>query len=476
MKPINLLVEAYRKSDWAIVSGAIAVFLFGFSLQAFNSKYLSLDLRVRNLSGATLSNKDIRHADLQGADLSGADLSGADLREANLANARLQGADLREAKLAGAIFRNADLSRANLTDAVGVTGEQIGVARADGAVLPAYLPAPAKSGARNELPTYEFNELLSIRLSYLPYKVALTPDGSTVLSVGRETKDIHRWRIEDERRAVELAPMKGQRQDGRSIVVSPDGQLVASGSDDGAIRLWKIEEDEPLKLLRDASAEGYVFNLDFSKDGQSLVSASRSLPADQKTVSTWQVNGAKEVSKIRIRPTEIILDVNSDRKLMVIRTPPIQGAQLRSITDNTIVRFLEGSQQEITSGAFSYDGQVVALGIKSARDASAARGSPEGVGGVLLWRVQDGQAIGTPLIGPGGSTTGMIFSPDGGLVVAGWSDGSIQIWRAGDGFHLPALSAHDEGVRNITFSADGRTLASAGTDRIIRLWRVTKKQ
>jgi len=67
----------------------------------------------------------------------------------------------------------------------------------------------------------------------------------------------------------------------KSVAFSPDGQNLASGSDDTTVRLWRVSDGALLRIL--VGHTNWVSSVVFSPDGQTLASGSW-----DKTVRLWK--------------------------------------------------------------------------------------------------------------------------------------------------------------------------------------------
>jgi WD40 repeat protein len=71
-----------------------------------------------------------------------------------------------------------------------------------------------------------------------------------------------------------------------------------------------------------------------------------------------------------------------------------------------------------------------------------------------------------------GTVSSIAFSPDGRLVATAGSDRVVKIWDAGRGMLIRNLEGHAGAVRSAAFSADGQRLVTAGQDPSVRIWDV----
>lgn len=461
--------KRYRWILGALIIGALLVF---FSVRAFkgtktrvgNLLGVNFDLRNADLRGAMLRGRNLRYANLDGAmlreaelsaaDLTGAKLVSADLTKARLAYTDLSGADLQRANFKDTLFEATQLRGANFTGAIDLTQSQLDVSFFDEQiVIPDYLVSKRP---------LTFVEKSLLHLPFGLHKVALSEDATVVAAVG-ETDVVSLWRLNSENNYEEMTPLSGQSGRGRSVIFSPaDRNIIASGSEDGAIRLWRLGESQPFKTLVSEPNEGYVFNLKYDVTGSRLYSSSRSA-TDVKTVHTWVLDSGNSTRVTKMKPSERIIDVcpNQDLIAVIGGSPP--AVELRSIPDNS-VRVLRGDNLKgITDGAFNDEGRMFAVSTYDGLNST-----------IMLWSTLDTNWIGQPLASSGGPVTSIAFSPDGQLLAAGWSSGSISVWRVIDGYQYTALRVQQGEVLNLAFSANGHALASASTDNTIAVWQIER--
>lgn len=124
---------------------------------------------------------------------------------------------------------------------------------------------------------------------------------------------------------------------------------------------------------------------------------------------------------------------------------------------------------DLTNSTFTENfGRIFSVAIHPQGNLLAA-GDTQGT--VRLWSFPNGQFAGL-LTGHTNAVMSVAFSPDGSLLASGSLDRTIRLWDARTGHCLKVLAEHGSGVFAVVFSPDGTWLASGSQDCSVRLWDV----
>ena len=296
-----------------------------------------------------------------------------------------------------------------------------------------------------------------------------------------------------------LRTLKGHASGVQSLDFSPDGQIIASVSDDRTIKFWSKDGKagmEALPLRTFAGHRDAVWDIDFSPDGTFIASLGVG-----NAVKLWQpknifflplLGHEAAVYAAAYAPSAGSANATDGK---IVATASTDGTVKLWRVDGTLLKTLQEGTGGLWSVAFSPDGKLIASGGEKTvklwhkdgrflREINAHKGvvygiawSPDGKifasassdGTVKLWQ-PDGILLRTLQL-DGSALWDVAFSPDGEALAAVGSSGAIAIWKP-DGTLLQVIDAHQAMTMGVSFSPDGKTLASASTDGTVKLWKL----
>jgi WD40 repeat protein len=255
-----------------------------------------------------------------------------------------------------------------------------------------------------------------------------------------EYNPVQLWRTEADKLlpVVVLWDQGKGRAGALDVDFSPDDTQLATGSEDGIVRIWDVATQQLAeRLIGDPSDS--VNSVAFSPDGN-LLAAGNGILAPYYALT-------KGRAQIRIWD--------------VATFPSIQIATLT------------GHIFYASDLIFSTDGDLLA----SAGGNPQASGT-DNDGTVRLWDMEHLDSANQPwaiLTGHTDNARSVTFTPNGGVLASSASDGTIRLWDVASRAQI--LVSGEDGnlsylIYNVTFNHDGTILASSHGDGVVRLWGI----
>ena len=239
--------------------------------------------------------------------------------------------------------------------------------------------------------------------------------------------------------------------DALKMAYSPDGKQLASDHTDNSILIWDLVTGRPIRTLE--TTDYRVYSLAYGPNERRLAVAERN------GVKLWNTVTGRHLRTLKSHSSQdphVVVAYSPDGQQLASGTSESGGTiKLWDMASGRQLRTLESPWQWHGGRALTYrpDGQQLA----------SAHGDR-----VMLWDAATGHHLRT-LVGHWRPLESLTYSPNGKQLASGGHDYSVRVWDAITGRHLLTLRSHNSQVSHVAYSPDGRYLATSGTYSV-KIW------
>ncbi|MDX1619750.1 MAG: WD40 repeat domain-containing protein, partial [Nitriliruptorales bacterium] len=288
--------------------------------------------------------------------------------------------------------------------------------------------------------------------------VAFSPDGEKLLTGDLRVTNARIWNV-GTAGGGEWANLPTSAEGMTAAAFTPDGSgLVVAGHDQAAV-VWDVATGTATAELGEELRPAW--EIEVSPDGDLVATKSDEYAPRVHVWDTSSGRAAFTIDVPELRPVQVAWSPDGERLAVAGLDGRASGRV--GIVDRTgkLVTVLTGEANYTTEDvAFSPDGQWL---ITSRR--TVDRDDPT-IDGVQVWDWARREVlVDIPVF-----ARWIAIDPTGTRIAAAEVGSGVSVWDAGSGQQLTTLKGHNGEVFDVAFSPDAASMATAGADGTVRLW------
>ena len=238
----------------------------------------------------------------------------------------------------------------------------------------------------------------------------------------------------------------------RSVAITPNGQTIVTGGEDGQIQIWNGLSGQLEKTL--PAHEDGIKTVAISADGNTIVTGGK-----DSRIKIWNRRSRQLERTLEGHEGEVNSVALSANGAIIVSGAEDSLVNVWNRVTGKLERSLEGHEEAVKSVAISADGNTIASGGQDKQ--------------VKIWRWRAWELKNTPKSHEE-EVRSVAISPDGNTIVSGSGDRTIKIWDA-QGNLQHTLKGHTSKVESVAISSDGLSIGSGSRDRTIKIWNLSTK-
>ena len=283
------------------------------------------------------------------------------------------------------------------------------------------------------------------------------PDGKTIATAGGWTDNV--VQLWDAQTGAHKTTLTGHTKRVNSVAYSPDGNMIASGSEDGTVRLWDAATGKQKAILNHTSWINFLFPwlnppvnaVAYSPDGNTLAVVSMDSKLQLWDTQTSQLKAAltghtAAINFVAYSPDGKTIATAGGWKDNTVRLWNAATGETKAVLRGYI---------PINTVAYSPDGKTIATAGDYRSNA------------LHLWDIKTKKLKTTYTEHTNSTFSSTVYAPDGKTIASvSLSDNTVRLWSSGTGKHKatfkPVNTDREYDISSVAYSSHGQTLAIVG--------------